>query len=262
MQIKCSVVRCTRHNLIWSSFSVTSSRLVVLYRFPSPIKLNPEIQPTYCTKWCSINRWLCYRELWFFRNCCHETSAFIYDLLNTNIQLEAHTSLNLKHFICIKSSKWDWTQVATRFVHGEVYSIQHYVIKFVSDLRQVGGFLPFWYVFYVAIKTAARDLVLHGIVSQWRTRRIIGSYTSPYWRSGISLTSGRNPRSSIRTSASTCFFHFNIKTKHVDFIHSFACQCHVSSKTDYHNITEILLKVALNSIKQTIFNFCYYYSIL
>jgi hypothetical protein len=26
-------------------------------------------------------------------------------------------------------------------VHDEVYSIQHYVIKFVSDLRQVGGFL-------------------------------------------------------------------------------------------------------------------------
>jgi hypothetical protein len=26
--------------------------------------------------------------------------------------------------------------------HGEVYSIQHYVIKFVSDLQQVDGFLP------------------------------------------------------------------------------------------------------------------------
>jgi hypothetical protein len=26
-------------------------------------------------------------------------------------------------------------------VHGEVYLIQHYVIKFVSDLRQVSGFL-------------------------------------------------------------------------------------------------------------------------
>ena len=25
-------------------------------------------------------------------------------------------------------------------VHGEVYAVQHYVIKFVSDLRQVGGF--------------------------------------------------------------------------------------------------------------------------
>jgi hypothetical protein len=28
-------------------------------------------------------------------------------------------------------------------VHGEVYSTQYYVIKFVSDLRQVGGFLQF-----------------------------------------------------------------------------------------------------------------------
>ena len=27
-------------------------------------------------------------------------------------------------------------------VHGEVYSIQHYVIKFASDLLQVGGFSP------------------------------------------------------------------------------------------------------------------------
>jgi hypothetical protein len=28
-------------------------------------------------------------------------------------------------------------------VHGKVHSIQHYVIKFVSDLGQVGGFLRF-----------------------------------------------------------------------------------------------------------------------
>jgi hypothetical protein len=31
--------------------------------------------------------------------------------------------------------------VSSNPVHGDVYSIQHYVIKFVSDLRQVGGFL-------------------------------------------------------------------------------------------------------------------------
>ena len=30
--------------------------------------------------------------------------------------------------------------VSSNPVHGEVYMIQHYVIKFVSDLRQVGGF--------------------------------------------------------------------------------------------------------------------------
>jgi hypothetical protein len=31
--------------------------------------------------------------------------------------------------------------VSSNTVHGEVCSIQHYVIKFVSDLRQVGGVL-------------------------------------------------------------------------------------------------------------------------
>jgi hypothetical protein len=33
------------------------------------------------------------------------------------------------------------TIVSLNPVHAEVYSIQHYVMKFVSDLRQVGGFL-------------------------------------------------------------------------------------------------------------------------
>ena len=32
--------------------------------------------------------------------------------------------------------------VSSNLAHGEVYSIQLYVIKFVSDLRQVGGFFP------------------------------------------------------------------------------------------------------------------------
>jgi len=32
--------------------------------------------------------------------------------------------------------------VSSNPVNGEAYSIQHYVIKFVSDLRQVGGFPP------------------------------------------------------------------------------------------------------------------------
>jgi protein gp37 len=31
--------------------------------------------------------------------------------------------------------------VFNEFRPGEVYLIQHYVIKFLSDLRQVGGFL-------------------------------------------------------------------------------------------------------------------------
>ena len=31
--------------------------------------------------------------------------------------------------------------VSSNPAHGEVYSIQHYVMKFVNDLEKVGGFL-------------------------------------------------------------------------------------------------------------------------
>jgi hypothetical protein len=33
--------------------------------------------------------------------------------------------------------------VSLNLTHGEMYSIQHYVIKLVSDLQQGGGFLWF-----------------------------------------------------------------------------------------------------------------------
>ena len=33
--------------------------------------------------------------------------------------------------------------VSSKPIHGEVYSMQHYVIKFVSDLRQVDGYLGY-----------------------------------------------------------------------------------------------------------------------
>ena len=32
--------------------------------------------------------------------------------------------------------------VSSNSAHRELYSTEHYVIKFVSDMRQVGGFLP------------------------------------------------------------------------------------------------------------------------
>ena len=33
--------------------------------------------------------------------------------------------------------------VSSNHIHGDVYSLQHYSIKFVSYLRQVNGFLRF-----------------------------------------------------------------------------------------------------------------------
>jgi hypothetical protein len=48
---------------------------------------------------------------------------------------------SLKYTYCSLSYLKSKKDVSSNPVHGEVYSIQHYVIKFVSDLRQVGGFL-------------------------------------------------------------------------------------------------------------------------
>ena len=42
-------------------------------------------------------------------------------------------------------------------VHGEVYSIQYYVINFASDLRQVGGFLRV-FPFPPSIKIDSHDI--------------------------------------------------------------------------------------------------------
>jgi hypothetical protein len=52
-------------------------------------------------------------------------------------------------------------------------------------------------------------------------------------RRWISLTSGRNPRSSIRTSARTCFFRFILKTKHVNFIHWMSMSIYFTLWKDY-----------------------------
>jgi hypothetical protein len=42
--------------------------------------------------------------------------------------------------------------VSSNPAHGEVYSMQHYVIKFVINLRQAGGFLRVLFDFFPQIK--------------------------------------------------------------------------------------------------------------
>jgi hypothetical protein len=44
--------------------------------------------------------------------------------------------------LSVKSVPITTNVVSSNHAHGEVYSTQHYVIKFVSGLRQVGGFSP------------------------------------------------------------------------------------------------------------------------
>ena len=68
--------------------------------------------------------------------------------------------------------------VSSNLVHGDVYSIQHYVIKFVSDLRQVGGFLE--YSISSTNKTDCHDTteillkVVFNTINQATTRNLKG----------------------------------------------------------------------------------------
>jgi len=42
---------------------------------------------------------------------------------------------------CVQSMPITAKVVSLNSAHGKVYLMQHYVIKYVSDLQQVGGFL-------------------------------------------------------------------------------------------------------------------------
>jgi hypothetical protein len=73
-------------------------------------------------------------------------TAFIVD--NQRV-IENRTNSSLSSYLLSSFLWWSVLQsvpITTKVVssnptNDEVYSIQHYVIKFVSDLRQVGGFL-------------------------------------------------------------------------------------------------------------------------
>jgi hypothetical protein len=75
-----------------------------------------------------------------------------YSALSIQALLHIQFAISTKHHVikCDLHKRYNSISDVTRIrfkvvssnpVHGEVYSIQHYVLKFVSDLRQVSGFL-------------------------------------------------------------------------------------------------------------------------
>jgi hypothetical protein len=83
---------------------------------------------------------------------CEGTKLYIFSLPFLNYSWIFYFYLNPRAAVVMIIWYWDLQLpmqsvpittkvVSSNTVHDEVYSIQHYVIKFVSDLRQVGGFL-------------------------------------------------------------------------------------------------------------------------
>ena len=60
--------------------------------------------------------------------------------------MTGHSYARLCHHLMFNIDLFQSVPITTKVVslnpvHGELYSIQHYVIKFVSDLRQITSFL-------------------------------------------------------------------------------------------------------------------------
>ena len=62
-------------------------------------------------------------------------------MLRLYISCNHHRDHNLDLPLPMQSVPITTSVVSSNPAHGEVYSIQHYVIKFVSDLQQVNCFL-------------------------------------------------------------------------------------------------------------------------
>ena len=99
---------------------------------------------------------LCCQFLWIFYSWLNLrfSLTFIYRFISNWIYYYCHTfhKISFVQWAVVIVWQLDWQQpmqsvpitikvVRLNPVHGEVYLIQHYVIKFVSYLRQDGGFL-------------------------------------------------------------------------------------------------------------------------
>jgi len=111
--------------------------------------------------------------------------------------------------------------VSSNPVHGEVYSIQHYLIKFVSDLPQVGGFFHrrSWH----GIRTPFLTFCLH-------------IYFKEHYKKGCTRLATASDKVYQLLAHGRWFSPGTPNSS--------------TTKTSSHNIAEILLKVALNTKNQ------------
>jgi hypothetical protein len=71
---------------------------------------------------------------------CHLDSKYIIQTHFENVQIYTSEKFTTILCMCVSFDNIITEVVSSNPAHGDVYSIQHNVIKFVSDLRQLGVF--------------------------------------------------------------------------------------------------------------------------
>jgi hypothetical protein len=135
--------------------------------------------------------------------------------------------------------------------------VQHYVIKFVSDLRQLCGFLwvpwaPVLNLWHIVFRFNGCDDGLHSKffpeiqkTHLWRNSNLMFKWGCIWWVLFVCLMTY-----AIRARCTTLCDKICQWLATAVWI-SLGPPISSTNKTDRHDITEILLKVALNTIKQT-----------
>jgi hypothetical protein len=87
-------------------------------------------------------RWdpLCYKEIFADYISFNQTSVNL-EIFTKQYRMWFYVIIRIRPVVVKKSVTITTEVVCSNAAHGEMYWIQHYVIKFVSDLWQVGGLL-------------------------------------------------------------------------------------------------------------------------
>jgi hypothetical protein len=172
----------------------------------------------------------------------------------------------LHHIMLYQTDHHDITEILSNTInlYKPARAIQHYVMKFVSDLQQVGGFLPGYCIKYI-LPWAGFEFKMLVVIGT--DNDCTGSCKSNYCTITTSLLCIYIYKHKINHSIiSMAIQHYVMKfVSDLQQVGGFLPGSPVSSinKTDCHDIAEILLKVVLNTINLNInlyifkvFNLC------
>jgi hypothetical protein len=101
---------------------------------------SPFLLPADIVLFVLIFFWNCITILWFLHTIRHYAN-YSHFLLSSYIVLFVLIVFGNVYRAPVQPVPINTKVMSSSPVHGEVYSIQHYVIKFLSNLWQVGGFL-------------------------------------------------------------------------------------------------------------------------
>ena len=154
------VVRCTRYNIMWYSLSVTCGEVYSIQHYVIQFVSDlwwGVLDTTLCDTVCQwlVVRCTRYNIMWYSlsvtcgRSVVFSIQHYVIQFVSDLWQVGGFLYTTLCDTVCqwLVAGRWFslynimWYSLSVTCGRSVVFSIQHYVIQFVSDLWQVGGFL-------------------------------------------------------------------------------------------------------------------------